>query len=96
MKPIITQRLLFVFGALVLITFGAASLTETTLIPMFAKYGILESILITIAAVKIVMIAEYFMELRDAPRWLRGTMLTWVTTTTVVLVGIVGFNNLTF
>lgn len=82
-----------VFGALVLITLGAASLTEVTLLPVFAKHGVLECILITLAAVKIIMIAEYFMELHDAPRWLRGTMFTWVATTTVVLVGIVGFNS---
>ncbi len=82
-----------VFGVLVLITLGAASLTEVTLLPVFAKHGVLECILITLAAVKIIMIAEYFMELHDAPRWLRGTMLTWVATTTVVLVGIVGFNS---
>jgi len=92
-EPNCKLRFSMVFGGLVLITLGAASLTEATFLTNFVSHGFLECILIALAAVKIIMIAEYFMELHEAPRWLRGTMVTWVSTTTVVLVGIVGFNS---
>ncbi|OUS32233.1 hypothetical protein A9Q99_01415 [Gammaproteobacteria bacterium 45_16_T64] len=94
-KPNSKQQCSMVFGVLVLITLGAALLTEVSILPIFTNHGFLECILISLAAVKIVLIAEYFMELHDAPRWLRGTMLTWVMATTAVLVSIVLFGGQT-
>lgn len=92
-KPNRLQQCAMIFGVLVLITLGAASLREVSLISMVAYRDSVECMILAISAVKILMITEYFMELRDAPRWLRGAILTWVMATTVVLVSIVLFGG---
>lgn len=87
------RQFIITFGVLVLITLGAISITGIPLLPVFVKYGAVDCTLIILAAIKITLVTEYFMELHDAPNWLRGIMMTWIVTTTVVLVSIVGLNS---
>ena len=69
---------------LIAFTAVAALITDASTRFELGNDRLIETAIIIIAGVKIILVAEYFMELYKAPLWLRGALLSWV----LIVVGI--------
>lgn len=75
------------FAALACITVGSWLIAEADWFAAVVPSVSIETLVIMMAGAKMLLIAESFMELHHAPRWLRGMMAGW-TATIVLMVAI--------
>ncbi|MCG8669877.1 MAG: cytochrome C oxidase subunit IV family protein [Pseudomonadales bacterium] len=76
----------WVYIVLVMLTLLAASLQEISWIATLLNKDSMAAALILIAGIKILFVTEYFMELHEAPLWLRGGMHSWLAILLAVLI----------
>ncbi len=85
-------RIGLAFLALIVITCISAVLGEMTGLSLNYSIANTDFLIIALTAVKVFLVAEYFMELHCAPLWLKSIMMTWLTTTCSALALIIYFN----
>lgn len=78
-------RLTYVWALLSAITIGTWSLGHVSTSPGITGRAVVTVAALIIAAVKVQLIIWNFMEVRDAPLWLRNSTTIWL----VVLIGLI-------
>lgn len=81
------REMAFVYFLLLITSFIAVIVPEANW-SAFLELESMQCLSIILASFKIFLIAEYFMELRHAPAWLRGLMITWVGMVMFALIGV--------
>lgn len=88
-KELLDRTNFWTYASLMLLTATAAIVVELSPAIALASDKIIESVVLVIAAAKILLVTEYFMELHQAPGWLRGSMIAWISFVVLILITLI-------